>query len=100
MLDTGQRVRIETELNLGDVLHDVSESFTAARVRPTHMSPATGPIAILGAKPGDMVVSDIEAVEVQSFGVTALVLDCRRFPIGCVSASSGCTDAWSKSPMG
>ena len=79
-VDPGTRLRIETELNIGDVLHDDADRFSAEMVRPPYLNPATGPIAIHGATSDHVVVCDIEAVEVHSPGVTALVPRNGPFP--------------------
>jgi amidase len=76
----GTRVRIGTELNLGDVLHDASEPFTADLMRMPYVNAATGPIAIAGATPEHVVVCDIEAMEVLSPGVTGLIPGVSPFP--------------------
>ncbi len=72
-VDPGARVRIETELNLGDVLHDVADRFSADMVAHGRLNPATGPIAIRGATREHVVVCDIEDIELHGPGVTALV---------------------------
>ena len=69
----GTRVRIETELNIGDVLHDVNEPFTPDMVRLPYANGATGPIAIEGATPAHCVVCDIEEIELVPPGFTALM---------------------------
>lgn len=69
----GARVRFGTELNLGDVLHDASEPFSADLMRPPYVNAATGPIAIAGATREHVVVCDVEEVEVLSPGVTGLI---------------------------
>jgi amidase len=79
-VDPGARVRIETELNIGDVLHEESETFLAEMVSPPYLNPATGPIEIRGATPAHVVVCDIEEIEVLSPGVTALVPRNSPFP--------------------
>lgn len=76
----GERVRIATELNLGDVLHDASEPFSADLMRMPYVNGATGPIAIEGATSAHVVVCDIEAIEVHSPGVTGLVPGVGPFP--------------------
>ncbi len=72
-VDPGDRVRIETELNIGDVLHRVGDRFSADMVLRDRINPATGPIAIRGAVPGQVVVCDIEEMELHGPGFTALV---------------------------
>ncbi len=79
-VEPGARVRIETELNIGDVLHDPSEAFSAEMVKPPYLNPATGPIEIRGATPEHVVICDIEEIEVLSPGVTALVPRNSPFP--------------------
>jgi acetamidase/formamidase len=76
----GARLRIETELNLGDVLHGDGEAFDASMVRPPYLNPATGPVYIEGAAPGDVLRCSIESIEVLSPGVTALVPGYTPFP--------------------
>jgi acetamidase/formamidase len=66
-------VRIETELNIGDVLHDVGDEFSADLVKLPYANGATGPIAIEGATPAHAVVCDIEDIELVPPGFTALV---------------------------
>jgi acetamidase/formamidase len=79
-IDPGTRLRIETELNLGDVLHEDTDTFAATMVRPPFLNPATGPVHINGAGPGDVVRCTIEQIEVRSPGVTALVPRNTPFP--------------------
>ena len=76
----GTRVRIETELNIGDVLHEDEDLFSAEMVVPPYLNPANGPIEILGATSEHVVVCEIEEIEVLSPGVTALVPRNTPFP--------------------
>jgi amidase len=69
----GSRIRIETELNIGDVLHDVGDRFDASMVNLPFVNPVTGPIAVDGASRGQVLVCDIEAMELTPPGFTALV---------------------------
>ena len=69
----GARVRIETELNIGDVLHSVDEPFEPEMVRLPYVNPVTGPIAVEGTGPGTVLVCDIEEMEVHPPGFTALI---------------------------
>lgn len=69
----GTRLRIETELNIGDVLHDVRDEFDASMVRLPYANGATGPIAVEGATPNHALVCDIEDIELIPPGFTALV---------------------------
>jgi acetamidase/formamidase len=79
-VDPGARVRIGTQLNLGDVLHNDDDAFSEAMVRPPWLNPATGPIAIRGATPAHVVACEIEEIEVHSPGVTGLVPGLSPFP--------------------
>jgi acetamidase/formamidase len=76
----GARVRIETELNIGDHLHADGDVFDAAMMVPPYLNPATGPIWIEGATPSDVVVCQIESIEVLSPGLTGLVPGHSPFP--------------------
>ncbi|HWH12753.1 MAG TPA: acetamidase/formamidase family protein [Solirubrobacteraceae bacterium] len=72
-VEPGTRVRIETELNIGDVLHHDGDVFSADMVRPPWLNSATGPIEIRGATNEHVVVCDIERIDVHSPGLTGLV---------------------------
>jgi amidase len=67
------RLRIETELNIGDVLHRPEDRFDASMVRFPYLNGATGPIAIEGATPNHVLVCDIEEIELVPPGFTALM---------------------------
>jgi acetamidase/formamidase len=69
----GARVRIETELNIGDVLHGVGDRFEAAMVKLPYVNGATGPIAVEGATNRHVLICDIEKMELVPPGFTALV---------------------------
>jgi amidase len=69
----GTRLRIETELNVGDVLHSVSDRFTAQMVKLPYVNPVTGPIYVEGAGRDHVLVCDIEEIELVPPGFTALV---------------------------
>jgi acetamidase/formamidase len=69
----GTRVRMETELNIGDVLHTTSDRFDAGMLKLPFVNPVTGPIAVEGATPGDVLVCRIEEMELIPPGFTALV---------------------------
>jgi amidase len=69
----GSRLRLETELNIGDVLHSVEDEFEPSMIRLPYANGATGPIAIEGATPDHVVVCDIEEMELVPPGFTALM---------------------------
>ena len=79
-VDPGTRIRVETELNLGDVLHEPGDPFAAEMVAPPYLNPANGPIEIRGATRAHVVVCEIEQIELRSTGVTALVPRNTPFP--------------------
>jgi amidase len=72
-VEPGARVRIETELNIGDVLHSVEDEFDASMVQLPYANGATGPILVEGATTNDALVCDIEEMELVPPGFTALV---------------------------
>jgi acetamidase/formamidase len=67
------RLRIETELNIGDVLHSAEDEFDASMVRLPYANGATGPILVEGACTDHALVCDIEDIELVPPGFTALV---------------------------
>jgi amidase len=69
----GTRLRIESELNIGDVLHDVTDSFEPDMIRFPYLNGATGPIAVNGATPEHVLICDIEAIDLVPPGFTALM---------------------------
>jgi len=69
----GSRLRIESELNIGDVLHDVTERFQPEMVRFPYLNGATGPIIVDGATPQHVLTCEIEAIELVPPGFTALL---------------------------
>jgi acetamidase/formamidase len=76
----GDRVRIETELNIGDVLHSVGDRFEPSMLRPPYVNCATGPIAVAGATPEHALACTIERMELVPPGFTALVPGIGAFP--------------------
>jgi amidase len=69
----GSRLRIETELNIGDVLHSVDDVFEPSMVQLPYANGATGPIAVEGATPNHVLVCEIEDMELVPPGFTALL---------------------------
>ncbi len=76
----GTRLRIETELNIGDVLRSVDEQFEPSMLRIPFVNGATGPIAIEGATPAHALTCRIERIELVPPGFTALVPGVGAFP--------------------
>jgi amidase len=69
----GTRLRFETELNIGDVLHSVDDSFDPSMINLPFVNPVTGPVAIDGASAQQVLVCDIEQIELVPPGFTALL---------------------------
>jgi len=69
----GTRLRIETELNIGDVLHSVDDKFRAEMVQLPYVNPVTGPVFVEGATRDHVLLCDIESMELVPPGFTALV---------------------------
>jgi amidase len=72
-VDPGTRLRIETELNIGDVLHEPGDVFEPEMVRFPYLNGATGPIEVVGATPEHVLVCDVEEIELIPPGFTALM---------------------------
>jgi acetamidase/formamidase len=69
----GSRLRIETELNLGDVLRAPGDRFDAAMVNLPYVNPVTGPVYLDGAGSQHVLACTIEQMELVPPGFTALV---------------------------
>jgi acetamidase/formamidase len=69
----GTRLRIETELNIGDVIHSLDDRFDAGMLKLPFVNPVTGPVAVDGASRDQVLVCDIERIELTPPGFTALV---------------------------
>ena len=72
-VEPGGRLRVETELNIGDVLRTSDEPFDPSMVQLPYANGSTGPIEVQGARPGHALVCDIEEIELLPPGFTALV---------------------------
>jgi amidase len=69
----GARLRIESELNIGDVLHHASDRFDPGMVRFPYLNGVTGPILVEGATSQHVLLCDIEEMELVPPGFTALL---------------------------
>jgi amidase len=69
----GAHLRIETELNLGDVLHTIDEPFDQSMVNLPFVNPVTGPVYVEGATPASVLACHIGEMELIPPGFTALV---------------------------
>jgi amidase len=68
----GQRLRVETELNIGDHLRELDDQFDISMAAPPFLNGATGPIRISGSTTADMLVVDIEQMDLVPPGFTAV----------------------------
>lgn len=69
----GEVFEVETELNIGGhLIQSLDDKLSLKDVTLPFVNPATGPIRVRGAKPGDMLVVDVLEVGVHGFGYTAL----------------------------
>src|SRR4051812_6876581 len=60
---------IETELNIGGhLITSIDEKLTEKDVTLPFVNPATGPIKVKGARPGDMIVVKVINVGVHGLG--------------------------------
>jgi acetamidase/formamidase len=73
MVETGTRLRIETELNIGDVLHEVGDTFDPGMVRFPYLNGATGPINVESASADQILMCTIEEIKLIPPGFTALM---------------------------
>lgn len=72
-VEDGETFEIETELNIGGhlITHE-HEKLCAEDVTLPFVNPATGPIKVKGARPGQMLIIDVLDVGVHGLGFTAL----------------------------
>jgi amidase len=68
----GDRVVVETELNIGDHLRERGAKFDISMAAPPYLNGATGPIHVRGATSEHVLVCEIEDMELIPPGFTAL----------------------------
>ncbi len=72
-VDPDEIFEVETELNIGGhLIHSLDEKLSHSDVTLPFANPATGPIRVCGAKPGDMLTVEVIEVGVHGLGFTAL----------------------------
>jgi amidase len=69
----GTPLRIETELNIGDVLHTTDAQFHESMVNIPFVNPVTGPVYVEGATSAHALVCRIGEMELLPPGFTALI---------------------------
>lgn len=75
----GERFQIETELNSGAWLKDLSSDPTVGSNNFPFVNPATGPVFVTGARPGDVLKVTIHDIELDSIGYTQVKLAINPF---------------------
>ncbi len=72
-VENGEIFEVETELNIGGhLIQDIDDKLKESDVTLPFVNPATGPVKLNGAKPGDTVVFRVIDVGVHGLGYTAL----------------------------
>ena len=72
-VEPGEIFEVETELNIGGhLINSIDEKLTESDIILPFVNPATGPISVRGAKPGDMLTINVIDVGVHGLGFTAL----------------------------
>jgi acetamidase/formamidase len=69
----GTTLRMETELNIGNVLHTTEDAFDESMVKLPFVNPVTGPVYVEGATPASVLVCRVGAMELIPPGFTALL---------------------------
>lgn len=75
----GETVIVETELCTGDWLHSLEDRWSTRR-NPGVVNPASGPIYVQGACPGDVLAVRIDDVAVDGLGYTGFAPHQNAFP--------------------
>jgi amidase len=69
----GEIFEVETELNIGGhLIHNLDDALHEHDVTLPFVNPATGPIRVVGARPGQMLTIEVLEVGVHGLGYTAL----------------------------
>ena len=80
-IEPGERIKIECEININaGVITSLESQVSPANVRLPFVNPATGPLFVQGAKPGQMISVRIHAMELDEIGFTALWPGMGMFP--------------------
>jgi len=69
----GETFTVEAAININDgVIHSLGQQLTEADVTLPFVNGATGPVEVVGAKPGDMLSVEILDMQLEGLGFTAL----------------------------
>jgi amidase len=71
-VEPGARVRVETELNIGDHIRELGDTFDLSMAAAPFLNGVTGPIEVNGATCAHVLVCDIEQMELVPPGFTAI----------------------------
>lgn len=75
----GEVFQVETELNTGDWLEDLGSSPEGRASHFPYVNPATGPVYVDGAEPGNVLAVHIRQIELDGLGYTQIVQGCNPF---------------------
>ncbi len=78
VVQPGETVLVETELCTGNWLHDIGDRWSPEASRGPN--PASGPLYVEGAGPGDMLAVHIDGIVVDSLGYTGFAPGMNPFP--------------------
>jgi acetamidase/formamidase len=77
----GEVFEVESEINCNEgVITSLEKKLTAADITLPFVNPATGPINVIGAKPGDMLTLTVHDMQLEGLGYTALWPGIGMFP--------------------
>lgn len=80
-ISPGETVRVECEINCnGGVITSTGSKVGPESVTFPFVNPATGPLSVVGAKPGQVLAVTIEDMELDAIGYTALWPGIGMFP--------------------
>ena len=80
-ISPGETIRIECEINCNaGVITSTQSKVSPETVKLPFVNPATGPLHVAGARPGQMLAVRIEAMELDEIGYTALWPGMGMFP--------------------
>ena len=80
-ISPGERIQIECEINCNaGVITSLDSKVSPGNVRLPFVNPATGPLHVQGAKPGQMIAVRIHAMDLDEIGYTALWPGMGMFP--------------------
>ena len=77
----GEHVTVECEINCNEgLISSTASQLSPDRVRFPFVNPATGPLRVAGAKPGQVLAVQIHAMDLDAIGYTALWPGIGMFP--------------------